>query len=205
MTSIAASSPALAAQSLSLVRGGRQLFQNLSLSVQPGELWQIEGGNGAGKTSLMRIFAGLSQYGYEGEVVCNVPLLYLGHHAAVKGLLSPRENLRLHPSGAADYSTAQIESALDKVGLYGYEDTPSHQLSAGQHRRVNLARLYLSDAPLWLLDEPFAAIDVEGVSALEKRIEEQVVKGGAVIVVSHQILNVACEVRRLALVAGNGT
>jgi len=194
--------PLLAVESLSLERGGRELFQGLSFEVHAGHLFQVEGVNGAGKTSLMRILAGLSRYGYSGEVLRNAPLLYLGHQSGVKGLLSPRENLALHVSGQGSYTDAQIEPALAKVGLYGYEDVPSHALSAGQHRRVNLARLYLSDSPLWLLDEPFTAIDKAGVAQLEALLVTHVEAGGAVVMTSHQALQVRYEVRFLSLLEG---
>jgi heme exporter protein A len=197
-----AGGPLLAARELSLERGGRQLFRNLSFTVQPGRLLQVEGANGAGKTSLLRILAGLSRYGYEGAVERHVPLLYLGHHSAVKGLLSPRENLAWHVSGEGVYSEQEIEAALAAVGLYGYEDVPSHALSAGQHRRVNLARLYLSRSPLWLLDEPFTAIDRGGVAELETLMVAHVDAGGAVVVTSHQSLQVACQVQMLSLTRG---
>ena len=192
----------LAADSLSLERGGRQLFEQLSFEIFPGQLVQIEGANGAGKTSLMRILAGLSRYGFEGRVQRAVPMLYLGHHSAVKALLSPRENLRWHASGEADFSDAEIEAALAHVGLYGYEDVASHSLSAGQHRRVNLARLYLSNSPLWLLDEPFTAIDVKGVGELEALFAQHASSGGAVLLTSHQPLGVDYPVSRLDLGSG---
>ena len=194
--------PLLAAQSISLERGGRELFRDLSFEVLPGHLLQIEGANGAGKTSLMRILAGLSRYGFDGTVVRYAPLLYLGHHSAVKALLTPRENLAWHVGGEGVYTPEQIESALARVGLYGYEDVPSHTLSAGQHRRVNLARLYLSGSPLWLLDEPFAAIDRAGIAELEALLVAHVEAGGAVVITSHQALQVACDVRFLSLLEG---
>jgi heme exporter protein A len=187
---------------LCLERGGRELFRNLSFDVLPGHLLQVDGPNGAGKTSLLRILAGLSRYGFSGRLERHCPLLYLGHHSAVKALLTPRENLAWHVSGEASYSDQQIEEALARVGLYGYEDVPSHALSAGQHRRVNLARLYLSHRALWLLDEPFTAIDKGGVAELEKLLVEHVQRGGAVVMTSHQPLRVAYEVRMLSLTAG---
>ncbi|MDX1735063.1 MAG: cytochrome c biogenesis heme-transporting ATPase CcmA [Halioglobus sp.] len=197
-----AGEPLLAVERLSLVRGGRQLFSDLSLCVTAGQFWMIEGANGAGKTSLLRILAGLSRYGFEGRARRTVPMLYLGHHSAVKPLLSPRENLSLHPAGAGDYDAAAIDRALAEVGLYGYEDVPSRTLSAGQHRRVNLARLYLSSEPLWILDEPFTAIDKTGVAQLETRLAAHVSGGGAVVLTSHQALSVDCEVQRLGLDSG---
>lgn len=196
------SEPLLEVHGLCLERGGRQLFRDLSFDVLPGHLLQVDGPNGAGKTSLLRILAGLSRYGFTGGVACHCPLLYLGHHSAVKALLTPRENLAWHVAGASAWSDAQIGDALARVGLYGYEDVPSHALSAGQHRRVNLARLYLSHSPLWLLDEPFTAIDKGGVAELEQLLVEHVQRGGAVILTSHQALRVAWEVRVLSLAEG---
>jgi heme exporter protein A len=181
-------SPLLSADQLSLERGGRELFSNLTFQINPGDLIQLAGDNGAGKTSLLRILAGLSRYGFDGTVQRLSAQLFLGHLPAVKGLLTPRENLAWHVDGRDTCSDEDIEQALEKVGLYGYEDVPSHNLSAGQHRRVNLARLYLSQCPLWLLDEPFTAIDRSGVASLEALIVDKVNSGGAVILTSHQPL-----------------
>lgn len=194
--------PLLVVDGLGLERGGRELFRQLDFEVSPGQLLQVEGANGAGKTSLLRIVAGLSRYGYTGRVERHAPLLYLGHHSAVKALLTPRENLAWHVAGEAAYSNSQIEEALAKVGLYGYEDVASHALSAGQHRRVNLARLYLSHCPLWLLDEPFTAIDKGGVTQLEALLVEHLERGGAVLITSHQPLQVTYRVQMLSLTRG---
>lgn len=202
MTPAAANGPLLTARGLSMTRGGRDLFDDLALQVQSGQIWQIEGSNGAGKTSLLRILAGLSRYGFEGDVERRGGLFYLGHHSAVKALLTPRENLAWHVAGEGNYSDAQIDAALASVGLYGYENLYCHTLSAGQQRRVNLARLYLSDAPLWLLDEPFTAIDRAGVAALQERLVAHAAEGGAVVLTSHQPLRVPCEVQSLRLDGG---
>ena len=191
--------PYLAADGLSLSRGGRQLFSNLCFNIEAGELIQVEGSNGAGKTSLIRILAGLSRYGFDGRVDRNAAILYLGHSSAVKGMLTPRENLSWNVSGRGQYSTEEIDSALSKVGLYGYEDVPSNTLSAGQHRRVNLARLHLSDCPLWLLDEPFAAIDKAGVESLQELFVSHVENGGAILLTSHQALSTDKRVRSINL------
>jgi heme exporter protein A len=198
----AAAEPLLTAESLSLERGGRQLFDGLSFEVLPGQLIQIDGANGAGKTSLLRILAGLSRYGFEGQISRPVVPLFLGHQSAVKGLLSPRENLAWHIAGAAEPSDAEIDDALARVGLYGYEDTPSHALSAGQHRRVNIARLFLSSSPLWLLDEPFTAIDAAGITAIEALLRQHLEGGGAVVLSSHQPLQTLEQVQMLSLVEG---
>jgi len=192
----------LTVTSLSLARGGRQLFTDLSFAIHPGQLVQLTGTNGAGKTSLLRILAGLSRFGFDGSVTREAPLLYLGHQAGVKGLLTTRENLAWHVGGEGDYNAAEIDRALEQVGLYGYEDVPSHNLSAGQHRRVNLARLYLSDSPLWILDEPFTAIDREGVSKLEALLVKHCQAGGAVLLTSHQSLSVDSPVQTLSLGEG---
>jgi len=196
--------PLLAASDLSLCRGGRLLFAGLSFEVAKGDLIQIEGCNGAGKTSLMRILAGLSRYGFDGSVSRDAAILYLGHQSAVKDMLSPRENLAWSVAGRGQYSVDQIDRALEEVGLYGYEDVPSHTLSAGQHRRVNLARLYLSDCPLWLLDEPFTAIDKAGIGDLEDLFVTHVKNGGAIVLTSHQALALNYPVQSLALGAGGG-
>jgi heme exporter protein A len=199
---VAPGGPLLEADALSLERGGRRLFEGLSFCVERGQLLQVEGANGAGKTSLLRILAGLSRYGFSGRIERHAPLLYLGHHSAVKGLLTPRENLAWHIAGEGRYSDDEIAAALAQVGLYGYEDVPSHALSAGQHRRVNLARLYLSTAPLWLLDEPFTAIDRDGVAALEALLAAHAARGNAVVITSHQALSVGEALTRLDLLRG---
>lgn len=194
--------PLLAAESLGIERSGRILFEGLSFTVGRGQLVQVEGANGAGKTSLLRILAGLSRYGFTGAVQRRAPLLYLGHQSAVKALLTPRENLAWHIAGEGAHGDEAIEHALSQVGLFGYEDVPSHTLSAGQHRRVNLARLYLSAAPLWLLDEPFTAIDRDGVAALEALLVRHVEAGNAVVLTSHQPLAVRYTLHRLSLLEG---
>lgn len=204
------SQPLLRAENLFCERDDRVLFDGLSLAVEAGEIVQIEGANGSGKTTLLRILSGLSNH-YEGrlywrgepvdEVVeqFRSELLYFGHHPGVKALLTPEENLRwyqaLHPS----LEFGDIGHALEQVGLRGFEDVPCHTLSAGQHRRVSLARLYLSRAPLWILDEPFTAIDKRGVAAKEALIRRHVEQGGAVILTTHQDLQTAGRVRRINL------
>ncbi|MEQ8515629.1 MAG: cytochrome c biogenesis heme-transporting ATPase CcmA [Chromatocurvus sp.] len=196
--------PGLLLQStaLTLVRGERELFSGLDFALHAGEVLQIEGENGAGKTSLLRLLAGVARYGYDGKVERFAPLLYIGHLSAVKELLTPRENLAWHVDGLGQHSDAAVCEALAQVGLAGYEDVPSHQLSAGQHRRVNLARLHLSTQPLWLLDEPFTAIDRDGVASLERLFVSHAQRGGAVVLTSHQALGMDYPVTRLVLRAG---
>lgn len=189
--------PLLELHDLSCERDERCLFTGLSVVFNAGDLVQIGGPNGAGKTTLLRSLAGISQ-DYQGEIRYNGQALsavrwefardslYLGHLAGIKKALSPSENLSWYLAQTG--GSANINQALASVGLYGYEDTPCHQLSAGQLRRVALARLHLSRARIWILDEPFTAIDKKGVSQLEALIARQVAQGGLVVLTSHQDL-----------------
>jgi len=204
------------ALNLSCVRDERTLFSGLSFTLEPGEIVQIEGRNGAGKTSLMRILAGLSSAD-AGEVrwqgvntrrqrdVFHQHLLYLGHQPGVKSVLTAFENLAFYlsvnrPSGKADADADAIFQALDNVGLLGYEDVTVAQMSAGQQRRVALARLWLSTAPLWILDEPLTAIDKQGVATLINLFEQHAEQGGMVLLTTHQDLQgVSRDVRKLRL------
>lgn len=203
---------ALEARQLTCVRSGRLLFRELDLAVARGEIWQVEGENGAGKTSLLRILCGLT-LPREGGVywagteirACRAEyhrnLLYSGHYPGIKEELTPLENLRFfYALGGHRGGDALLEEVLDTVGLFGFEDVPVRTLSAGQRRRVGLARLWLADAPLWILDEPFTAIDRQGVARLESRLAEHAAGGGMVILTSHQPLHLpAASVRSLNL------
>ena len=188
----------LTATSLSCVRGERRLFSGLDLAVGPGEWLHVQGENGAGKTSLLRILATLSppsegEIRWRGEPVRALGedfrrnLLFLGHHGAVKEDLTPFENLTLAAQldgTALDEVTAL--KALARFGLRGREDLPVRFLSAGQKRRVLLARLAVRKAALWILDEPFTALDVKAVDMLSGLIEEHLAAGGMAILTSHQ-------------------
>jgi heme exporter protein A len=189
----------LAVDSLVLERGGRRLLTDFNLRVGAGELVLIEGDNGSGKTSLLRSLAGLARYGYTGTIERRADsILYLGHKPGLKGLLTPRENLAWY-CRSQGLGSGGIDAALAAVDLVGFEDVLCHNLSAGQQRRVNLARLYLPAAPLWLLDEPFTAIDRAGVAALVQILVRQVEQGGAVVMTSHQPLETDYPVTRLML------
>jgi heme exporter protein A len=188
----------LTATGLSCVRGERRLFAGLDLAVGPGEWLHVQGENGAGKTSLLRILASLSppaagEIRWQGEPIQTLgedyhrDLLFLGHHGAVKEDLTPLENLTI---AARLDDTALDEAAalkaLARFGLRGREDLPVRFLSAGQKRRVLLARLAVRQAPLWILDEPFTALDVKAVDMLSGLIEEHLATGGMAILTSHQ-------------------
>ncbi|EAY7400631.1 cytochrome c biogenesis heme-transporting ATPase CcmA, partial [Salmonella enterica] len=192
-------------------RDERTLFRGLSFTVDAGEWVQITGGNGAGKTTLLRLLTGLArpdggEVYWRGEPLRRVrdsyhqDLLWTGHQPGIKTRLTAQENLRFfHQDG----DTAQCLEALALAGLAGYEDIPVNQLSAGQQRRVALARLWLTRAPLWILDEPFTAIDVNGVARLTQRMARHTEQGGIVILTTHQPVNVAPDkIRRIALTGG---
>jgi len=204
------------ALNLSCVRDERTLFSGLSFTVLPGEMVQIEGRNGAGKTSLLRILAGLSSPD-AGEVrwqgvntrrqrdVFHQELLYLGHQPGIKSVLTAFENLAFYlsvssPSVRGDAASEAIYQALENVGLLGYEDVAVAQMSAGQQRRVALARLWLSNAPLWILDEPLTAIDKQGVATLTALFGQHAEQGGMVLLTTHQDLQgVNRDVRKIRL------
>jgi heme exporter protein A len=183
---------------LSCERDERLLFSELSLTCNAGDLVQVLGPNGSGKTTLLRALAGISR-DYRGIVLwrgtpvaeCRWEfahdMLFLGHLPGVKSALNPLENLRWY-TAADGRSDADILQALAAVGLAAYEDTPCYQLSAGQMRRVALARLHLSQASIWILDEPFTAIDKQGVQQLEQLLQQHRANGGMIILTSHQDL-----------------
>jgi heme exporter protein A len=134
----------------------------------------------------MRALAGLARLGVEGAIHRNGATLFIGHSSALKLALTPLDNLRLHPACDTLVDDDQIILALSSVSLAGYESVPVGALSAGQQRRVALARLRLTRAQLWFLDEPFTALDTAGCEWLEQQITGHVASGGAVLFTSHQ-------------------
>ena len=192
-------SQSLGLHDLACSRGNRQLFSGLSLEVQPGQLLRVRGANGAGKTSLLRMLCGLL-LPTNGQVLwCAKPLatqreklgqdlVYLGHAAALKDELSPLENLldACALNGRRPTRAAAL-AALEGAGLRGHERTPARRLSQGQRRRSALARLALSqDASLWILDEPFNALDTTANAWLTSLIEAHLQNAGIVVLTSHQ-------------------
>lgn len=176
----------LEARDLSIYKGLRQLLTGVTLCARPGDMWQLAGGNGIGKTSLLRSFARLASIEVQGDLSRCDDILYIGHSAALKGAMTPRQNLKYHPSGLCTPIDNEIDEALAAVGLAGYENVLTARLSAGQKRRVALARLFLPSGRLWLLDEPFTALDVAGVAVLEQRFKAHAQAGGAAVFTSHQ-------------------
>lgn len=204
--------PLLELRQVACERDDAALFAPLSLGVAMGDIVQLEGANGVGKTSLLRCIGGLSSR-YRGELLWRgAPLarrraefaaetIYLGHATGLKAALSPRENLLWWASLRGIDAAAIANDALHKVRLRGYEDSPCYQLSAGQQRRAALARLFVASAALWILDEPFTAIDRHGAAELEQWLAAHADAGGAVLLTTHQPLNLPRALRKIELQA----
>jgi len=181
----------LQVEQLACERDERCLFSGLQFRVGAGEIWHIKGPNGSGKTSLLRQLAGLLPVD-KGDISFPTEkcLLYIGHKLALKEQLTANENLAWLTALSTPSSEQQRYSALAKVGLQGFEESLVAQLSAGQKRRVALARLHLQTAPLWLLDEPLTAMDQEGIKDQQGWFTEHLAKGGAIVFTSHQDLTI---------------
>lgn len=193
--------PRLTLDNVTCERDDRVLFCNLQYNCQAGTLLQVVGFNGAGKTTLLHALTGLiapaeGQILWQQTPIANSArafrqaLLYLGHQAPVKAHLTVAENA-LWLARLQGASVERLDWALEQVDMLAYRDISCHSLSAGQRRRVALAQLYMSQAPLWVLDEPFTAIDKEGVAKLEALLERHCAQGGIAVLTSHQALQVA--------------
>lgn len=190
----------LTLKNLSCEREDRILFAGLDYSFPSASITQLEGPNGAGKTTLLRILAGLFT-SYEGEVrwqdqalfKCQLEyqsqLLFIGHKSAVKTSMTPLENLRYLEGLNHTVNEDLLWQALNSVGLAGYEHTLCRNMSAGQQRRVALARLYLSNAKVWILDEIFTAIDKQGVAQFEQLLIDKASSGVCIILTTHHQLS----------------
>ncbi|MEN8174196.1 MAG: cytochrome c biogenesis heme-transporting ATPase CcmA [Pseudomonadota bacterium] len=202
----------LEAADLSCVRGDRRLFSGIEISLERGELLYVHGHNGSGKTTLLRTLCGLF-LPEAGEVRWNAQnirsmreeftrdVLYLGHKNGVKGDLTALENLRVTSAlDGFEISEKEAWDALERIGLDGHEDLEVKVLSQGQQRRVALARLLINQAVLWVLDEPFTALDLAAVDLLQSVIREHVAQGGMVVLTTHQEVSLtAGQVKRLKL------
>ena len=202
----------LEADNLECVRGERRLFAGLGFSLEAGELLYLQGRNGAGKTSLLRMIVGLlppeaGEIRWKGKSIRSggdefrADLCYLGHLNAIKEELTPLENL-LASAHLADETLSEDDAldALEQVGLAGREDLACKYLSQGQKRRVALARLVKERRPLWVLDEPFVALDVAAVDWLAGIISAHLQRGGLAVMTTHQLVAIpAGTVRELKL------
>lgn len=188
-------SPLLQLKQLSVSVGQHKLFADVDCTLQSGELLLITGENGSGKTTLLRALAGLNTQ-YSGEVCWRgenmrdnwheyaQQLLYLGHQPALKSQLSAYENLAWYAS-VASANTEQVQHALQTLGIAHKAHLPCYRLSAGQQRRVVLARLFFSTQALWILDEPFTALDTHGFTVIAERLQQHCAQGGSVILTTH--------------------
>ena len=185
---------------LHLWRGDRQVLREVSFEGRPGQCVLLTGRNGAGKTSLIRVIAGLLEP-EQGEVSWrgkparetrhefHSELAYLGHEPPLKGDLSGEENLRFSVGIRRTVSRNEIESALARTGARAFADRPVRTLSAGQRRRVALAGVLLAEAPLWLLDEPTTNLDADGQNLVRELIGEQLARQGMVVAAVHHSLD----------------
>ncbi|ALG66951.1 cytochrome c biogenesis heme-transporting ATPase CcmA [Beggiatoa leptomitoformis] len=192
--------PTLSVAGLQCIRDDRVLFDNLNFSVSGGEVLQIEGRNGSGKTSLLRILCGLALptegiVYWQGQDILDLQgdywenLLYIGHLAGIKVELTPLENLQVTRALASQTTDIDLTDALAIIGLRGFEDVPVRTLSAGQQRRVALARLLVCNVPLWILDEPFTSLDKAAIQMIEGLLDAHAQRGNLVVLTSHHTVN----------------
>lgn len=204
-------------ESLTCERGYRELFTDLNFKLSAGEILHIKGENGTGKTSLLRILAGLA-LPVSGEVrfndldcrkyrsEYNENVAFIGHKPGIKLELTAVENIHSYCELGKSRTQHEILEVLKKVGLYGFEEMYCNQLSAGQKRRVALAQAIISNTKLWILDEPFTSLDVAGVAFFLKMIQLHVNNGGMILLTTHQEVNLEkCTIKYLQLPGGEVT
>lgn len=190
----------LEVRGISCERSERLLFADLSFSLSLGKALLIEGPNGSGKTSLLRLLSGLGrpetgEILWQGKSIWHEReeylrhMAYFGHLPAIKYELSALENIQLFQQLSGASSMLSPHQALTKMGLESFEDIACQYLSAGQRRRVALARLYVTRYSLWILDEPLTALDVQGVRLVESMLGAHLSAGGAAIITTHQPVN----------------
>jgi heme exporter protein A len=187
----------LQGENLSCIRDDRELFANLDFTVHTGQVLLLEGQNGSGKTSLLRIICGFREpdtgaVSWCGEEIPHSQyysdMAYVGHLDGIKKELTVQENLRLSLALGRS-GKLSIQQALEKVQLVGYDDTLIQALSAGQKRRLSLARLLITHNILWILDEPFTSLDKQGIVLIESLMAEHCSNGGMIVMTSHHDIN----------------
>ena len=197
-------SPRFEARNLACIRDDRELFGDLNFSIGAGQALVLEGQNGSGKTSLLRIFCGirLPESGsvlWGGEDIFKLGpefhqhIAYLGHKDGNKLDLTPEENLRMARGLGKARGEISINEALDQVDLYGFEDVPTRNLSAGQQRRLAIARLLITEARLWILDEPFTSLDRQGIEKVEGLFQRHLQGGGMAAMTTHHRIRFAAD------------
>jgi heme exporter protein A len=191
-------------------RGHRHVLKGVSLDLHPGELMHISGPNGTGKTTLLRVVSGLlrpehGSVAWRGQSITSAPcdyqseLAYASHEPALKSDLTALENLRFMVGLKRRVTKSELTASLERTGVAGCADLPARVLSAGQRRRVAMARVLACRAALWLLDEPFTNLDASGSEVMTALLEEHVEQGGFALVVAHHDLNLAAQTRHLGL------
>jgi heme exporter protein A len=191
-------------------RGDRHVLRGVSLDVHPGELMHVSGPNGTGKTTLLRVVSGLlrpekGSVAWQGRSIAATAaeyqsaLAYASHEPALKSDLTALENLRFTVGLKRRVTAAELRSSLERTGVANCAELPARVLSAGQRRRVAMARVLAFHADLWLLDEPYTNLDGSGSSLLSALLAEHVGQGGVALVVAHHDLNVAVQTRPLEL------
>lgn len=191
-------------------RGDRHVLRGVSLDVHPGELMHVSGPNGTGKTTLLRVVSGLlrpekGSVAWQGRPITataseyQAVLAYASHEPALKSDLTALENLRFTVGLKRRVTAAELRASLERTGVGTCADLPARVLSAGQRRRVAMARVLAFQADLWLLDEPFANLDASGSALLSALLAEHIGRGGAALVVAHHDLNVPVRTRQLEL------
>ena len=199
----------LSAENITLFRGDRCLFRDVSFALESGEALVLEGANGSGKTSLMKAIVGMLDL--ESGVVSwnDVPvnkqrqefhgsLVWLAHRVGLKADLTLVENLRFE-AALRPQTTTDMEPVLERLGISRLKPLPLPSLSAGQQRRVALARMLLADVPLWLMDEPFTNLDREGRALVMELVEEHLAAGGMCVMAAHQDVDINAPVTKIRL------